>query len=662
LSLDLWFQVNSGDLHRVIDLLPSLEWEETLLGVRVEFAPKSVADLLRRFHEQQERALTAAGEAEQHAPAYRPWPKNLTDYLSRCLREEYEFRYYVLDRAKFDGNLEELPGYRPQPLVSEGKGGAKVLNSLVRVDCLYAQRHQSDEISGARSEDISKCLSRFYRRHLEKRADDHSALGALAESEAKLNEHLAKVFEETLGRLTQLGYPSNPRLQIKADLRPETLLKQEAKVHYVLDAPGEGEPPTLPDSYNGLGYKNLIYIVVELLNLRSQWLNTEEESPPLHLVFVEEPEAHLHAQLQQVFIREVLKLLEVDDLDREIYNSQLIVTTHSPHIIYERGFKPIRYFRRSSNTSDVLNLSDFYQKLIDDERDFLERYMKLTHCDLFFADAAILVEGNVERLLLPLMIEKAESRLTSVCLSILEVGGAFAHRFRSLIEFLGITTLIITDIDSVVLAPPMADGEEDDNDIIEEDHAEEDAAADAKADEVSRGTRRLKACRVVGEGEAETSNQTLIKWLPRKRSIKELLACPPEERVQRPAQDKPAWVRVTYQGMHPVSWNGEDAKLAGRTLEEAFALENIDWCQEPAQKSLGLCVVPKGKKLSLDDMAVKLYRRVKGGGFDKTQFALGVLAAGKDGWKVPQYIVDGLVWLADRTAQPTLKGPRPIND
>ena len=97
----------------------------------------------------------------------------------------------------------------------------------------------------------------------------------------------------------------------------------------------------------------------------------------------------------------------------------------------------------------MLNLSAFYEQTENPTRDFLARYLKLTHCDLFFADAAVLVEGNVERLLLPQMIAKVAPQLQSVYLSILEIGGAFGHRFRTLIEYLGITALIVTDIDSV---------------------------------------------------------------------------------------------------------------------------------------------------------------------------------------------------------------------
>ena len=111
---------------------------------------------------------------------------------------------------------------------------------------------------------------------------------------------------------------------------------------------------------------------------------------------------------QRIFIRNVLQLVEGEKTG-SAYQSQMVITTHSPHILYERGFQPIRYFRRQNvagqQTTDVLNLSAFYDTY-PGERDFLQRYLKLTHCDLFFADAAILIEGNVERLLLPVMIEQ----------------------------------------------------------------------------------------------------------------------------------------------------------------------------------------------------------------------------------------------------------------
>jgi len=81
--------------------------------------------------------------------------------------------------------------------------------------------------------------------------------------------------------------------------------------------------------------------------------------------------------------------------------------------------------------------------------------MTLTRCDLFFADKAVLIEGTTERLLLPRVIKmlaggKLEAqKLGSQYLSVIEVGGAYAHIFFDLLAFLELRTLVITDIDTV---------------------------------------------------------------------------------------------------------------------------------------------------------------------------------------------------------------------
>ena len=278
---------------------------------------------------------------------------------------------------------------------------------------------------------------------------------------------------------------------------------------------------TLPDKYNGLGFKNLIYMVITVLDYHNRWASEEEDRPPLHLVMIEEPEVHFHVQLQRVFIQKIREIVPDESPD---FISQLIVTTHSPHIIYESSFQPIRYFRRftrtgEGNCSEVVNLSTFCGPE-KETRDFLLQYMKVTHCDLFFADAAVLVEGNVERLLLPLMIEKAAPELMSCYLSILELGGAFAHVFSSLIHFLGVTTLVITDLDSVL--PMVTAGLEAIAESADCRGATE-AGGNQEDEEIEEETEAGSACSPDTEN-AVTSNQTLIKWLPRLTNIAELLA------------------------------------------------------------------------------------------------------------------------------------------
>jgi predicted ATP-dependent endonuclease of OLD family len=397
-------------------------------------------------------------------------------------------------------------------------------------------------------------------------------------------------------------------------------------------------------------------MVVEILDSQAKWA-TMDNRPPLHLLFVEEPEAHLHAQLQQVFIRNILELLNIEGDDGSIFGSQMVITTHSPHILYERGFKPIRYFRRKKvgkeQLTEVLNLSAFYQNQPDD-RDFLERYLKLTHCDLFFSDAAILVEGNVERLLIPVMIRKVAKPLRSACLCILEVGGAFGHRFQSLIEFLGLTTLIITDIDSVALVAPAADDAVDDEEVEEFEvpaDAEDDAAVQAQdngQDPVGEPMvpapkkKYGKAC-LPSEPDAATSNQTLIKWLPGKLTIEDLRNASEADKTHVLEDD--AKVRVAYQTERAITWNGATETLCGRTLEEDFGLENPDWSQAMARKPLGLIV--KGGPAGPVALAKGLHEKISRKSFDKTKFALAVLTEDEEAWQVPAYIRDGLVWLKD---------------
>lgn len=639
-SLDLWFKVEADDLYLVIPILPSTAWAGALVGVRVELAPKNIAELIQRY-----RAVRDDGRAKAAALVggpgnYVPWPKSLSAYLLEELRHEYELRYFVLDHTKFNATFLAEEGYQPLPLGND-PGGAAVLKSLIKVDFLNAQRHLADpsltSSGGGRSEDLSKRLSRFYQRNLDQRHDDHQALKALFESEVSLDKHLAEVFRDTLARLKRLGYPglNNPRLEIKSALNPASIMTQDARVHYIV---GEGaQAIMLPDTYNGLGFKNLIYMVVEVLDLQERWKAEEEKRAPLHLIFVEEPEAHLHAQLQQVFIRNILDLLIIPNEVGGSFVSQAVITTHSPHILYERGFQPIRYFRRELVGNDqitkVLNLSAFYAKEIED-RDFLERYLKLTHCDLFFSDAAVLVEGNVERLLLPIMISKVATSLRSSCICILEVGGAFGHKFKSLIEFLGIVTLIITDVDSVTLLPADHEGDEDDDLEIEVEALNEGAADPAPA------RRYAKKC-LPGVVGAVTSNHTLVKWLPAKKSIEDLFAATEQEK-ETPVNG-PIRVRVSYQTPVPVVWNGRNAQLAGRTLEEAFGLENAEWCQSAEQKKLGLRL--RGVPADPAALAVGLHKRVSGNSFDKTKFALGLLTARPEAWQVPAYIRDGLTWL-----------------
>lgn len=619
ISLDLWFNVDELNLHRVIGILPSLEWQGKPVGIRLCYKPKDSKKLVENFKAAREENRKKDEEREEFT---------VCDYLERALTEEYEIVYYVLDAEKFDTDTNaQLPDYEPH-LIESAKEGAELIGSLLRVDFLDAQRHLSDSGDSGRYENLSKRLGRYYRKNTEKPEVDPGAISAIRSSEEKINNHLTEAFEPLLTSLKELGYPgvSNPNPIIKSVLNIEEILNSGTEVHYALPADAEGteNARTLPDQYNGLGFKNLIFMVIELLDFHSQWINTTEARPPVHLIMIEEPEAHLHIQLQQVFIR---KLFELVGEANEGFTSQFVVTTHSPHILYESNFKPIRYFSRkstgaSSLVTTIKDLSKFYDSE-KESRDFLQRYLKLTHCDLFFSDGTILVEGNVERLIVPLIIEKDKNELRSCHLTLLEVGGAYAHKFEKLVEFLEIPTLIITDIDSV--APGVAEDEDDD----EED-----------GDEATY--KPGKSCPTSYEG-AVTSNEALKHWFSGNDTIVSLLSVDNESKIIS-KEGKAGFIRIAFQTQNSITWQAETALAVGRTLEEAFALENLTWIQDVAQKPLGINI-KDANQLGLSDLHLKIFNRVKGKGFDKTKFALGLIASDPSAWASPQYIVDGLSWL-----------------
>ena len=249
IDLDLWFEVAALDLYLVIPLLPSTAWEGTKVGIRVSLTARNPINLIQNYN----NAKAKGAEQAKPGSQYILWPRSMKEYLNRELRNEYELRYYILDRTQFDEKFCEIGNYVPDELGGE-PGGGTILKSLIHIDNLGAQRHLADNPeAGSRSEDLSKRLSRFYYRNLEQRQDDHEALKALFDSEQAMNIHLDGVFKPMLERLAKLGYPGidNPQLKILSALDPAHVMKQDARVHYQI---GDGDDSaTLPDSYNGLG-------------------------------------------------------------------------------------------------------------------------------------------------------------------------------------------------------------------------------------------------------------------------------------------------------------------------------------------------------------------------------------------------------------------------
>ena len=651
-AVDVWISIEDSELYHVAHLIPTLDWGGGRLGVRIRLEAKSFDDLRENYLQARSNAKKRNNLDEPRnegaSNGFSLWPESFQDYLDQKFNSALTLSAYILDTGQLELPKDDHRA-RPQKLPKLTQSVKKdPFAGLIHIREISAQRgfddasdnSQRDRYEGlekttsAKNRKLSSQLQAYYRRHLDPSKDpteeDVRALSAVHRAQSTFDQRLEIAFKSAKKELEQLGYPgvSNPKLSISTRIQPTDGLNHSSAVQY--DIGGDNGTARLPEDYSGLGFQNLISMVFHLMRFRDEWMRvgklssasaTDNKSgiEPLQLILVEEPEAHLHAQVQQVFIRKAYDVLRNHpDLEENAgFHSQLIVSTHSSHIAHELDFADIRYFKRQPATASdvptsvVANLSNVFGK--DDETTrFVRRYLKTTHCDLFFADGVVFVEGAAERILIPHLIQHRFPDLAHRYISLLELGGSHAHRLRPLIKLLSIPTLIITDID----------------------------AADPN--------NKWKAVRPQRGKEYVTSNPMLKSWLPQETKIDDLLD--QQDLVPTIVGNGYGIVGAVYQRECSVTYpaGSTTGTPIPSTFEDALTLANPDMIKNLSGEAMTNAfakIVQEGS--DSEQIAQRLYdclRRPPG----KAAFALDLLIGNNlDQLVPPPYIKDGLSWFQE---------------
>ncbi|MBQ9914427.1 MAG: AAA family ATPase [Clostridia bacterium] len=520
--------------------------------------------------------------------------KSLFDILEeRCYKEETfspEEDAYTSIVSNFS-KLFELTIYAVNPKNVEERQIKKQaeLRELFPSYLIPAERLLGED--GSQKSSLSELISEFFDMSEEELeptiADKVKELRVVVEDASKsVQQQSDEILSALVSSAIGFGYPNGEELQlgVKTQLSIDEQIKHQTQLSYTAGANKE----SLPSEYNGLGYKNLIkmeFLLAAFAKKVEKW-----GSACIPMLFIEEPESHMHPQMQHAFAEYLEKFLgKITSV-----GIQTFITSHSAHIANTMVFSKIRYAQKTNKGVIYKNLNEF-AKENPTNTEFIRKYLTLTKCDLFFADKAILVEGASERLLLPDMIQKCAKagdfntqkyKLPAQYYTLIEIGGAYAYKFIPFAEFLGIPCLILTDLDSV-------------------------------AGQVGKNGRAYYNSVTVSRGET-TSNETIKWWVRKNKGLneKDKTLIDISEITAMSADAK------TMEKCH-IEYQTAENGLCGRSLEEA--IKNVN------RSHYGLSDTATETDLEFDERS-------------KTDFALKLIYECED-YTIPAYIRSGLVWL-----------------
>ncbi|MBO4867254.1 MAG: AAA family ATPase [Ruminococcus sp.] len=351
--------------------------------------------------------------------------KNFIEYLNfKKDGDKVEYTLQLHYRAWKDGHriYQELRvGDIDDGISIDGKA-----RELLKAVYLKPLRDAEREMSSGRGSRISQILLNH---PVFKDKKEHTVLDIFQDANKKIEDyftddadgkHILQAIRDNLASFNDQGQASNAELKT-SDIQLKAILESLS-----LNAP-EINP--------GLGELNLLFIAAELLLLK------DDTDGGLKLALIEELEAHLHPQAQ-------LRLINYLQNEYNENDVQIIISTHSPILASKINLKNLILMKNGCG----YDLAEGKTGLQKGDYLFLQRFLDSTKANLFFAKGIIMVEGDAENILVPVLADIIGYPLEKYGISIVNVGSTAFLRYSGIMvrndgNDIGIPVSVITDCD-----------------------------------------------------------------------------------------------------------------------------------------------------------------------------------------------------------------------